>query len=248
MKVNRISLQEWSFLAYETPKNLIRIGSAEDGGYVTSKKAIVASEYLLSGGISFNPEFEIDFYHINPKSKMVLIDGSITNLHFLLGPFVRKLMGKSFTRALLRTGEFFYIKRRSTFIKEFINDEKNISWFLKHFSEKAKGYLKLDIEGSEWILLTDILKNQDCFNGISIEFHDVPSNIKYLENFVSQLDHKIVFIEINGGAGFENGMPKVLEISFLKPDFIENENDIQYLHLRRPYKQQEKDAYIPVFD
>lgn len=247
MKINNISLSEWSFLSHKTPKDLIRVGSIHDGGYVTSQKAVLASEFLLSGGISFNPEFELDFHHINPNSDMILIDGSISPLHFLLGPFVRKFTGKSFTRALLRTGEYFYIKRRSRFLKEYITKKKNISYFLKKFVKTgAKGYLKLDIEGSEWELLQDIVNYQDCFTAISIEFHDVPSNIKELEKFVRQLDLKIAFIEINSGAGFLNGMPKLLEISFIRPEYLNEENEVLNLHLRRPIQLGES-ACIPTF-
>ena len=38
---------------------------------------------------------------------------------------------------------------------------------------KAPHYLKVDIEASEYRILDDIIKHQNTFSGIAIEFHDV---------------------------------------------------------------------------
>lgn len=233
--MNEIHIKQWKFLKHETPNNLVRVGSINDGGYVTSIDAIRDSAFLISGGISFNTEFEIDFYNINPKALMILIDGSISPIYFILGPIFRKLRGQSFTRAFLRTGQYFFIRKRAKMLKKYISKKKNISYFLeKHTSHGTFGYLKLDIEGSEWEILEDIISCQHIFTGMSIEFHDVPEHINELKSFITKLQHEIIFVEINDVAGFQDGMPKLLEISFLQTKYLARKQSRFNFHLRRP--------------
>ena len=61
---------------------LVRLGSAHDGGYVTPKQTILSSELLVSLGISDNWDFEKDFVKIS-KESVYAYDHSIhTNFWF----------------------------------------------------------------------------------------------------------------------------------------------------------------------
>ena len=53
--------------------------------------------------------------------------------------------------------------------------------------------LKIDIEGSEYRLLDEIISNQNFLSGLIIEFHDVDLNLnkinEFIENFSLSLSH-----------------------------------------------------------
>jgi hypothetical protein len=51
-------------------KDLIRVGSQSDGGYVISNKIIRKADYLLSFGLGDNFRFETDLKKKNPKCKI----------------------------------------------------------------------------------------------------------------------------------------------------------------------------------
>ena len=60
-----------------------------------------------------------------------------------------------------------------------IGDERYMSLknVLNKFSENKKIFLKIDIEGEEYRLLNDLIKNSDLLSGLVIEFHYVDINI-----------------------------------------------------------------------
>ena len=76
-------------------------------------------------------------------------------------------------------------------------------------------HLKIDIEGNEYSLLDEILKNQKKLNGLIIEFHDCNLNKEKICNFIKNFEIPIVHIHGNNFAPVDiEENPTVIEISF----------------------------------
>jgi hypothetical protein len=204
-----------------------RVGSIFDGGYVLTYKSIVNSDFLISGGLHYNFDFEYEFYKINSHSKFVLIDGSLGLKKLFIGVFVRPLFLMFFRRFnlngyidLLKSIE---ILSKHGLIRKYINTKYNISNIINKYQFSNKiGVLKLDIEYSEYEILDDIVKNKNLFSAILIEFHQTHliENRDKINKFYHQLGFQCVDIAINELGGFEKEIPIVVEMSFVNPIYI----------------------------
>lgn len=77
--------------------------------------------------------------------------------------------------------------------------------------------LKIDIEGSEYHVLEDILKNQEHINFLVIEFHEFDIMRDLIIDFVERLLIDIVHIHINNfGLICDDGTTTVVEITFAR--------------------------------
>lgn len=203
---------------------LIRIGSAFDGGYFVCPNSILNASNLISLGIETNWEFEKDFLKSNPKTNISCYDGQ-TNFKLVLRFFFIQII-----KTLLLQYNFSLLKRSfsnlfeySTLLKNNLNfRRKNIGLkngltFEEVISKKEDVFLKIDIEGSEYRILEDILKYKNRLVGLVIEFHDYDLNKEKIKRFVKEIGLVLVHININemGGLSIEN-CPLVLELSFSK--------------------------------
>lgn len=143
-------------------KNVIRMGSENDGGYVLVNKSLKDS-LLISMGIGLNLDFEEDW--IKRGGKVVAFDGTITKVN-------SKMLSES-------TNIFKWIKQNINLIgdKESISINQGIHNALEAFKIDSKGttlVLKMDIENSEWNALQEISEqNLSRFDQIIVEFHDL---------------------------------------------------------------------------
>lgn len=191
-----------TFLNLVAPKlqvqgEYLRLGSTNDGGYVVTKSILKKIDYLVSGGIEYNNDFEIAVANLGIRG--IQIDNSIVqapkshpNLHF-----INATLGTSVNN---------------------VND---------YFPKEAKSLLlKLDIEGSEYATLSQIksFKRIDC---LIIEFHNLHKLAYddfwfEFNNLVTKLKkiYEIVFTNCNNAGGIfvmgNNLMPKVIEVTFIK--------------------------------
>jgi hypothetical protein len=77
-------------------------------------------------------------------------------------------------------------------------------------------FLKMDIEGGEYRVLSQILKHQSRFVGFAAEFHNCDIHIKEIERFVSELRMTVVHVHANNFRPVRCGrtVPEALEITF----------------------------------
>ena len=81
----------------------------------------------------------------------------------------------------------------------------------------------MDIEGSEYRCLNDLINFQDKLSGAIIEFHDVDLNINLILAFIKNFNLTIAHVHANNCAPIKkNGIPLVIEITFSKYGNFEN--------------------------
>jgi len=81
-----------------------------------------------------------------------------------------------------------------------------------------KIFLKIDIEGSEYRVLNDLIRYQDKITGLVIEFHSIDLHIQKILNFVKNFKLNLVHIHGQNPGGEDyldgNGDPTQIELTF----------------------------------
>lgn len=171
--------------------DLVRLGKANDGGYLINSLDISKTRHLLSFGIGSDWSFESDFVNINDCA-MDSWDASVAG------------------------GDFYQGQRR--------HHQQNITPdTLPKFG--AGTFLKCDIEGAEYDILSDLIEHSSKFVGMAFEFHDInkPQNFNALTNFVSKVGLRLVHTHVNNYFYYINGeqrIPDILELTFTSSDNI----------------------------
>jgi len=203
--------------------DLERLGSENDGGYVVDKRSLLSSSNFISLGICDNWEFEKDVKKYVEFKNHFYFDNQLS-YRFLVINFLKNLIKFRFIdsiKALLKI--FNFNKINSQYIKATIGYDTNKSISLKSifgsYSITESVFLKCDIEGSEYRILSDIISYQDLINGICIEFHDVDVNLEKIENFINEFNLKLCHIHANNYSGeTPTGIPVCIELTFTKFD------------------------------
>lgn len=209
---------------------LIRCGAKNDGGYLVSKKSIKSANTLISFGILDDCSFENDFLKIkdipifcfdkiNYKTywkKRIYNDlgAGLFNLNF---QFIKNTFTKYF-----KLNAFFKLK--NVFVERKLIKENDLNNLI-HLNESIKSpiFLKIDIEGAEYRILEDILKNKEKIETIIIEFHDVDLHLNKIEDFIKKLNFKVTHIHANNYERIIDGIPLVIELTLEKNPLIEDE-------------------------
>ena len=214
---------------------LIRVGKDNDGGYLVCENSLKNSNSLISFGISDDFSFEKHFQTIN-NVDIYAYDPSV-NLNFFL---------KRFLHSLIKLNFIFFYKQFLNWInfKIFFNKSKNklflkkigkgggtlydyisIEDIIRQNDHNKKIFFKIDIEGSEYRILDDLIKFMDRIEGLAIEFHDVDINIEKILSFISKFNLKLIHIHANNWATYGlNNIPSCIELSFSKKPVLLNKD------------------------
>ncbi len=228
--------------------HVIRIGAVRDGGYFVTKRLVEDSNFLISGGISYNVAFEKDFWDINRNTKLIMIDGSFNIFTYLLRPFYWMIFKRSFLMKIGGLIDMLYLKKKAIFLKKYLSPVFSLNQiFDAHIKQEMMGYLKLDIEGAEYALLDDIISYKNRLTGVSIEFHDVPNHILEINDFVSKLQMKAIGININETGGLNAAsIPNVIELCFAAEQYV-NVTDMDIKAGKKFSNEPVNDLLIPTF-
>ena len=220
-----------SFLKPETSYDLIRVGKDNDGGYLAEKNSIYNSKYLISLGIFDDWSFEKDFTKLNPSAKIFCYD-SLVNSNFFLKKIIKNIVFIiyfGFSNLFKSINLYFDFKKfftKNFFENRFIyyNDLNNI--FNEHKLDNGV-FLKIDIEGSEYRILKDLIKNKEKIIGLCIEFHDIDLHIDKINKFINEIDLTLIHIHPNNfGRKDEANNPTVIELSFAKDANTTNKKNV----------------------
>ena len=209
------------------PKNLyhmVRLGKANDGGYLCGINSIKKTNTLNSFGINDDFSFEENFLKLNQSIKVICYDKNCYKIFWLkkiwsdIGKILYSLNIKSIFATIITIIKFNIFFRKNVLIKKKItyNSLNSILIDYKNLIHKPL-FLKIDIEGSEYRILESILKIQDSIVGIVIELHDIDLHIKKVKNFINKLKLKLIHIHGNNYSDLDElGNPTVIELTFEK--------------------------------
>lgn len=233
--------------------DLIRIGSNHDGGYLIEKSSLKNADFLLSFGISTNWQFEYEFIN-KANVDFLAFDGSI-NKDFWDEEKkqainkLKKLSVNKYLRYLYLKFSFNKFFNKNKLVTKFIGSGSNNFLSFKEAillgGVKKNLFLKIDIEGSEYDILDEILEEQDKIIGLAIEFHNCNINKNNIINFIKNFKNELVHIHANNYENFKNNeIPDTLEITFSKsPTVSGNFIDLPHL-LDRPNRKKNKEIKL----
>jgi hypothetical protein len=190
--------------------NKIRLGAKSDGGYVIGD---IDGKYdcYISAGVSDEESFSRDFinkYDMNEENSYAF-DGTIKKYPY-------------------------HYTNKITFIRRNIGSERtpneaNLSYFIEKYNNI---FLKMDIEGGEYTWLISLkLDDLNKFKQIAIEFHginddsfgcDYNSKLKCLKK-ISETHYLIHAHGNNYSQKNTNGIPDVIELTYIRKDYFKEE-------------------------
>jgi hypothetical protein len=213
-----------AFLCPKGNTALTRIGKNNDGGYLVELQDVQNAECLLGLGINDDWSFEKDFC-AKKDVNLLAFDASVSASGFLkralktlpaffLPVFVRRVA------TYLDYKFFFRGKRRH--IRSFVGVDAPPSYLsMRHVfdmvraKDLGKCFLKVDIEGSEYRILEDLIENAQATTGLAIEFHDCDLNMGRIETFVARYPLHLVHVHANNFSPLTHtDLPLVLELTF----------------------------------
>ena len=231
--------------------NLIRLGRDNDGGYLVSEKTVNESKTLISFGILDDCSFENDFKKINPVS-IFCYDNTVNKSFWIkkiyndLGAAIYNFNWTFLKNSLKKYFEFKdFFKKKDNYLTISTIKNGSIRKIIKDNNFKAPIFFKIDIEGSEYRILDELIEFQDLICGFAIEFHDLDLHLQKVENFVKNLSLTLIHIHPNNyGALDQKNDPTVIEMTFEKfPDF-KSENLILPNKLDQPNDPNNKDISL----
>ena len=199
----------------------VRLGNQHDGGYIVCYNDVCESDFLLSFGVSDDWTFEEDFLSKNPGISVHAYDHSIDFLVMLtklLKAFPNLLLGRigfsEFLRRFLlplRFRRFFtnkniHFKEKVT-VSDLGRTEVSIETIFSRISSNSI-FLKMDIEGSEYEVLSQILERAERLTGIVIEFHDIESGIDRFLSSLSELSNSFCITHMHGN-NYDSFLPEI---------------------------------------
>jgi hypothetical protein len=190
--------------------DLLRIGNNNDGGYLVESNSIQTAKSLISFGIGNDWSFEAHLKKIK-NIPIFAYDYTIERNE--------ELPQFKFFFNTQRSNYFFRKKIGANLVaSNNTNIEKIINDFNLYFlGLKPPFFFKIDIEGSEYIILNEVIKFSKSMSGIVIEFHDVHVNLSTILKFITEVDLDLCHIHANNYGGVDsNNVPKVLELTFAR--------------------------------
>jgi len=227
----------------------MRIGRANDGGYVVSVTTVLESDYLISAGINDDWSFESAFlsYH-NVEVPLIAIDFSISFRVFVFRAtknIVKLLLKRANTKDFLDSMKvpfrylIFFRKKNRHLRKKLVANadiEGEISLHdLFKETDSKNIFLKMDIEGGEYELFSTVLEHKERLTSAVIEFHDCNSRWEQINKFLIQFrqSHELVHVHVNNCGGSDiNGLPNVIEITLANRNLIRNKTEEVYQYPR----------------
>ena len=220
-----LELEDFQPYYYE---NLVRRGSTNDGGYLLPSD--VSAQFLISLGLGDDWKFELDLIKYQQVSKFIVFDHSVTLLNLIKKLFPRKIKLKAYIYRIIVLVRFLkdFILFKNSHIKKKVTRDGSI----KNFNEISlveifKDYiadsqstiiLKIDIEGSEYEIIEQILELSSQILVLIIEFHEILKLKEKFKSSLEQLESSFTLIHThanNYGKIDEFSIPDVCEFTFI---------------------------------
>lgn len=133
-------------------------GKNKDGGYLLKLQAVIASTYMVGGGVATSWDFELDIKKLNTFISIDLFDHTISPQMFLIK--LVQYRDLSLFKACIKMLRDFYWKKK---LKIHYKKIKPNSYFTSLLDRK-NSIVKIDIEGDEYAMLDEIISHQKNMN------------------------------------------------------------------------------------
>lgn len=212
------------------PPDLLRLGPEADGGYLVDPRDVAAADGLISLGLDRDWRFERAFLRMN-RVPVHAYDGC-TSVPYILDDLPRAVDDRNWrwaARTLQRTADYvWFFSTSAKHFRRFVGTadfayEKSGSAVVPlsdvfeamAATGSSRPYLKVDVEGAEFMMLGDLVARAEDTAGLAIEFHDCDTRLAELVEFVQRYPLRLVHIHANsfGGIG-KDGVPRALELTF----------------------------------
>lgn len=200
--------------------DLLRIGRDNDGGYLVEKKSLLNSKFLVGMGLFDDWSFEKDFVSLN-KAGVHVYDHTVNKSFWVsyyrnLLQMLRYKFRRIQLKKMLKYVEYRCFFRNKKHYKECIGRDTSLKKVMSRINSFPV-FLKIDIEGSEYQILDELILYSNSISGLVIEFHDVNIFLDKICKFISDFDLQLVHIHGNNYGGQALiGYPLVMEMTFSK--------------------------------
>jgi hypothetical protein len=219
-----------SYLCPLAEPDMIRVGHPTcDGGYVFPKIAMDNAQGLLSLGINFDWSFDEHWHQLNPNHPIHGYDGTIHPDRMPLD---------------IRKSYYNFYKDKVIHYMEMAGDKTfgnvvSLSTMLERL-KCEQTFIKMDIEGAEFLMIEDLNKFSSQITGIAVEFHHLCHRRIDFEYAVKRLQTKYEIVHVHGNNGgtlkcCADNVPDVIELTFLPKDLCRG-------------TERKKNFYIPELD
>ncbi len=214
------------FLCPSASDSLVRIGRDHDGGYLIDSRDIPRSRALVSFGVNEDWSFEKQF--CQGRDLPVFAYDATLNWRYLIRRTWRSLIRLNplaiyrSCSALLDYPVFFSGRRHhyQRYIGlDGVNGYTRLAAVLDEVRQQSGVendiFLKIDIEGWEYRIFDELIKNGHRFTGLAIELHDVDLHLDKLAQFIRDFPLTLVHVHANNYAPITGaGIPLAIECSF----------------------------------
>jgi hypothetical protein len=221
---------------------LVRRGSINDGGYLLP--ADISAKFLISLGLGDDWKFELNLIKHKQVSKFIVFDHSMTLLNLLRILINRKRKFKAFFYRAIVLIRYFrdftflrkrHVKKKITKYGSIENSrEINLNEIFKEFvvDPKSTIILKIDIEGSEFDIIEQVVGFSSQILVLIIEFHEI---LKQKDKFKTSLEllkskFSLIYTHVNNyGEIDEFSIPNVCEFTFINHDIYVEQGKVSGL-------------------
>jgi hypothetical protein len=194
---------------------LTRLGNFMDGGYVVPLDLINQSQALISLGLGDNWSFDQDWHAKKPQDPIHMYDGTVIKDQLKVAYNV----GVRGHIDLQTEYEGFFQGQVQHFVENVGPGpgQTSLATCLARLDEKNV-FIKMDIEGGEYVLINDLINYRDRITGMVMEFHFCNGNRTQFETAVKMLQahYSIVHLHANNHVDIgPEGLTDCLELTFM---------------------------------
>ena len=224
--------------------NLVRLGRDNDGGYIIPKIILDKCDGLLSYGINKDWSFEKDISKYDTILNIHCYDHTLTisslfkfSIKSVFVSLFRLLtldkirLKKSFEGIVCIPNYFSFFQKNIIHYKKRIldkNNNGNISILKTIEKIKLKGsnkiFIKMDIEGDEYLSLNEYIKSHNSILGFAIEFHDINNRSNEFNDLIKKLKQNYFIAHVHGNnyskVDQKTGLPSSVEITLINKKLI----------------------------
>ena len=179
-------------------------------------------------GLDLDWSFEEEFKKKNDKINIICFDNNLDKKFILKKIIIQTILiifNKNLNYLIFLIKSFINF---DVFIKKVTYKKKIINYgdVLKIQNDINNLFFKIDIEGSEYRILDELITIKNKITGLVIEFHDVDLHLSKIQNFINNIGLKLIHIHPNNFGGLDKfGNPYLIELTFEKEPVILKETN-----------------------